>query len=620
MKEAREVSFIDVDKVEFYDGKRPSEVVLRAERFTFDIGSYCFAERDDRAGSRSQIKRVERNSYCEVRAKCIPFFINYFIQLRNYRGLSLSTIRGAWAQLKIFLDWCDRDPRFLDLTVVQERRDCVKEFCLFMGLQYRLDDIAKNKYATAQRSIIEIVSVAFDDEYVGHGVPRLKHNNLFGTPTEVPEDDVQARSYAMCRAAYVGFSNLFVGFERYPYSWKLPDYLGGALWVFPCMIKFRSPFSNASDGMTRPALTVDFEKGSVRSLDDAEIVYNNRETARTCRNLMLKQIREANSDPRSIYRITLANHAMIAFAAMFQAKTSMNFKQVCELPWGDSYKIEKSDPHFKVIKWRAGGVLKTFRASTEFVAEFELFLEFRSRLLNGVECSLLFFTVPYDKKVCALDSCVLVRLEKFLLRVDKDFRLVRTREWRAAKSDSHIAKFNTGIASITLQSEPETIEVHYSQGRESDQKKQFSEFFRRLVVVVGKLSERFTQIGVAMCQSVGNPEAEENAPIAPDCKGDFGCFFCKFFKVHANEEGVRKLLSCRYFVERVSYINPSEIAQSSWYQPVIDRIDEIIDYIESLSPDLSLMVADIERSINEEHQLDSYWEGKIELLIQVGVL
>jgi len=162
--------------------------------------------------------------------------------------------------------------------------------------------------------------------------------------------------------------------------------------------------------------------------------------------------------------------------------------------------------------------------------------------------------------------------------------------------------------------------MHYSQGRESDQKKQFSEFFRRLVVVVGKLSERFTQIGSAMCQSVGNPEAEENAPITPDCKGDFGCFFCRFFKVHANEEGVRKLLSCRYFVERVSYINPSEMAQSSWYQPVLDRIDEIIDYIESLSPELYLMVADIERSINEEHQLDSYWEGKIELLIQVGVL
>lgn len=616
----REILFLDVEAQSSYQGDRPEDVVLMIGDQAFDIGAYCYANRDAKAGSRSRIKKVVSSSFCEVRAKCIACFITYFLEMRHYRGLSLATIRGSCSQLKVFLDWCDLRSSFPDLTQPVERKGCVKEFCAHLSLQFRLNDNATNKYATSQRFIIEAVSLAFGDEYVGHGINVLRHNNLFAVPTEVPEDDVQARSYAMCQAVYVGFSELFLNFLNYPYSWKLPAYLGGNLWVFPCLIKFRSPFSNVTDELDRPARAVDFERGCVRSLDEAEVNYNNRYTARSCRNLMLKQISDANSDPRNAYRIILANHAMAAFAAMFQAKTAMNFKQLRELSWGDSYEVVKSDPHFKVVKWRAGGVIQKFRASTQFVAEFEVFLKFRERLLNGVDSDLLFFVFTAGKRVSALDSGSLTRLERFIRRVDKDFRLVKTREWRAAKADAHLTGFNINITSIALQSEPGTIEGHYSQGREIDQKRQFSEFYRRLVVVVGKLSERYTQIGVAMCQNIGHPESEGDAPIAPDCNGDFGCFFCRFFKVHADKEGVRKLLSCRYFVERISYVNPSSMAQDSWYQPIIDRIDEIIAYIKGLSAELSLMVAEVDRSVNEDHQLDSYWESKVEVLTQVGVL
>ena len=618
--EAREIFILDVEGVQVYDGDNPSSVVLKVRRRTFDIGSYCYAERDIKAGSRSQFKKVVKNTYSENRAKCVSALIIYCLQLRHCRGLSLDTVVGRWVYIKAFLDWCDTQSRFADLTITSERRECVREYCSYLNLQCRLDDNATNKYATAHRSVIEIVSIAFNDEYVGHGISTLKGSNAYETPVEIPGDDEQAKSYAMCKAVYTGFSKFFSNCESYPFRWELPPYLGGGVWVFPCLMKFRSPFSNIADNLGRAVLAIDFDNGCIRSLEESEGLYNNRYTARTCRNLLLRQIVKANNDPRDFYRIVLANHAMHAFAAMFQSKTAMNLKQLCELPWGESYTLEKSDPHFKVIKWRAGGVEKFFRVSTEFIAEFKCFLEFRERLLNGAECSYLFFSMHQGKKICALDSGTFHRLEKFMVRVDQNFRLVRTRQWRVAKSNAHISNFNINIASIALQSDRHTIEGHYSQGSEVDQRKQFSEFFKRLLVVVARLAKKFTQIGVAMCQKPGVPQPESNAPVTPDCRGDFGCLFCGNFRVHVGEKSVRKLLSCRYFIERVSYVNPTDLSQDNWYKPVIDRLDGIIEHIRGVSSETSEMVSKIEKSVNEDHQLDPYWEGRIEVLIQVGVL
>jgi hypothetical protein len=423
----------------------------------------------------------------------------------------------------------------------------------------------------------------------------------------------------MCNAFYKGVSGFFVRFDKYPFKLALPEYLGGELWMFPCIIKFQSPFNDISGKLLRSAQSIDFEKGIVRSLDEAALLYNNRETARTCRNLMLKSIREANADPRHHRRIELANHAMTAFMAMFQAKTGMSLKQVIVLPWAENYDKEKAEPKFRVMKWRAGGKLQTFRVSSDFIKIFEEFLVFRAVLLDGRSSQYLFFRLQKNGEVSQFDSQVLQRLEKLFRCIDKDFRLVRTREWRAAKSDVSLSNFNVIIASDALQNEPQTIFDHYAQGNEGVQKRQFKLFFERLTQRVVFFSTSLAETGAALCESQGNPDPEFQSSIIPDCKDDFGCFYCGHFKVHASESGIRKLLSCRYFVERISYINPSDGSQGGWYQPIIDRIDDIVNYIKTLSEDLSTLVEEVERSVYEENNFDHYWESKIEAMTQIGV-
>lgn len=615
--EVRPVSIINIDEFKTYDGLSPGTVILKANKRTFDIGAYCYAKRDKKAGTRSQVKKVVINTYCEKRARLVSIFIQLFLTLRHYRGNSLEAVVSKWPALKAFLDWCEFD--FPDVDLYEGRRLLVKEYCEYLGLQYRLDENATNKYAAGQKSIIEAFSIAFDDEYIAHGIPLLKHSTAFEIPTEIPDDEVQEKSYSMCNAFYKGLSEFFVRFDKYPFKWTLPDYLGGELWMFPCIVKFQSPFNAVTDKFIRSAQSIDFEKGVVRSLDEAASLYNNRETARTCRNLMQKSIREANADPRHHRRIELANHAMTAFMTMFQAKTGMSLKQVTVLPWAGSYDKEKAEPKFRVLKWRAGGKFQTFRVSSDFIKFFEEFLVFRAVLLDGRSSQYLFFRLQKNGEVCQFDSQVLQRLEKLLRCIDNEFRLVRTREWRAAKSNVSISNFNVIIASDALQNEPKTIIDHYAQGSETEQKRQFKLFFERLIQRVVFFSTSLTETGAALCEDQGNPDPELPSPIMPDCKEDFGCFYCSHFKVHASESGVRKLLSCRYFVERMSYINPSDSSQSEWYQPIIDRIDEIVDYIKTLSESLSVLVEEVERSVYEENNFDYYWECKIEAMTQIGV-
>lgn len=617
---ARETVLIDLAKQKSWPIGSPSEVIIKANNNRVDIGAYCYSVKERKAGSRSGLKLVDVKTLCARRERFVDVLIQFFLSQRHHSGKALDTIHGYWTKYKIFLDWCESYQNFPDMTDAIERRRVVSEFCADLKVRYRLDPSATNKYADAQKAAISITSIAFCDDHVGHGIPRLFFSSTLQKPTEAPDDEVQAKSYAMCHAVYQGFSTFFIKNLRYPFRWQLPSYLGISLWVFPCIVKFRSPLGRQEEKLVRPVRSINFEVGRVRSLDELEKIYNNRDTARTCRNLMLKAINESNKDPRYIRRIELANHAVTAFMLIFQAKTGMNFKQVRELPWGEEFTVEKADQKFRVVKWRAGGVVRSFRVSLDFIEEFRGYLEFRRIILQGWIAEKLFIHMRSDRGVREINEFILGGFEVFLRKVDPDFYLVRTREWRAAKSDAVLAKNNVVIASDALQNEPATLLTHYAEGREIDQKRQFKKFYEQLSQVVVIIAKKLNHIGVAMCENPGNPEPEQGAPIVADCKVEFGCFFCKFFKVHADEVGIRKLFSCRYFIKRISYVNSSDDSQESLYLPVIKRIDEILDYIKSSSSEMGQLVEMVRFSVEEEYRLDPYWDGRIAVLAQVGVL
>lgn len=532
----------------------------------------------------------------------------------------MDTTYGRWGYYKVFVEWCETRDEYPNLMDSSVRRQTVRDFCAELQVKHRIDPMATNKYSYMQTAAIKYTSTIFSDELVGQGIPRIYKNSNIVMPTAAPDAKVQSKSYSMCQAVYMGFSSFFMGNIRYPFSFELPAYLGGKIWVFPCMVKFISPFNDESKDIQRYARSYNFEKGTIRTVSEVEVLYNNRYTALICRRLAVSSILAANADPFHFRRVELANHAIKAFMNIFQANTGMNLKQVISLPWGEGFEVSKADPGYRVVKWRAGGVTINFRTTVRFIKYFEGFLEFRSRLLQGRKSDTLFFALHNARGVTKLDSWVQTSFESFLKKIDSSFELVRARQWRSAKSDSVIQNNSVYIVSGVLQNTPSTVVSHYIEGSEVDQKRQFKSFFEALSKVVVSIAHGLKDVALAKCENPGAPLMEGHGAVAPDCKSEVGCLFCKSFRVHADEVGIRKLVSCHYFVQRISYLNPSGQSQDDFYLPVLRRIDEILNYISLISSEMSELVNRVRESVYDDFELDPYWSGRIEALVQVGYL
>ncbi|MEM4889411.1 MAG: hypothetical protein QXJ64_08250 [Thermosphaera sp.] len=598
----------------------PSTVVLKFNEKRIDIGAYCYSVRDKVAHSRSGIKKVDLSSLCSHRVAFVDLIIRFFFSQRHHEGLSMETTFGRWGQYKIFVEWCDSRSEFPNLMDSSIRRQVVRDFCAELQVQHRLDPMATNKYSYMQMAAIKYTSIMFSDELVGQGIPKIYINSNIAIPTAVPEAEVQSKSYAMCQAVYIGFSRFFMDNIRYPFSFELPVYLGGAIWVFPCMVKFISPFNCDRQNIKRYARSYNFDKGTIRSISELEIVYKNRDTALSCRGLAVSSLLAANADPFHFRRVELANHAVKAFMNIFQANTGMNLKQVISLPWGEEFEVGKADQGFRVVKWRAGGVSINFRTTVRFIKIFEGFLEFRSKLLQGRKSATLFFSINNTRGIIKFDSAVQVGFERFIRKIDSNFVLVKTRQWRSAKSDSVIRNNSVSTVSGALQNTQSTVVSHYIEGSEIDQKRQFKSFFEALSKVVVSITHGLKDVALAKCESPGTPLMVGHGAVVPDCKSEMGCLFCESFRVHASEVGIRKLVSCHYFVQRISYLNPSDQSQDDFYLPVLRRIDEILNYISKISPEMNELVKRVRESVYDDFELDSYWSGRIEALVQVGYL
>lgn len=619
-KTIRPIEIVFVNDKKSYTSVEPSKVVLKFGRNRIDIGAYCFSVRDKRANSRSGVKKVDLDSLCPIRVAVVDLIIKFFFSQRHQAGKSLDTVHAYWAEYKYFFEWCEAQDDFPNLLDATARRNSVQDYCAELHIQYRLNPMATNKYSNRQKAAIGFTSIIFSDELVGQGIPKIYFNSNINSPTEAPEEEAQAKSYAMCQAVYVGFSNFFKKNLRYPFRWELPAYLGGAIWVFPCLVKFMSPFNNYRQILRRSSRAYNFEQGVLRSLSELAVIYKNSDTAYACRKLAVKTLSDANADPRHFRRIELANHAITAFMSIFQANTGMNLTQVTSLPWKGGFEVEKADQGFRVVKWRAGGVVIKFRTTMAFIALFKEFLEFRSILLQDRVSATLFFHLHSKRGVYSIDSGIQHRFEEFLRKVDSNFKLLRTRQWRSAKSDSVIQRNSISTTADSLQNTSSTVRIHYIEGRESDQKRQFKSFFEALSKVVILIGSGLKDIALAKCESPGTPLKDGNGEIVPDCKSEVGCLFCKFFRVHADEIGIRKLLSCHYFVQRISYSNPSDQFQNEIYLPALNRIEEILKYISSISGEMNELVNRVRSSVYDDYELDNYWADRIESLVQVGYL
>ena len=331
-----------------------------------------------------------------------------------------------------------------------------------------------------------------------------------------------------------------------------------------------------------------------------------------------KQVQLANSDSNHSSRWQLATQALNAFLVMFVAATGMNWAQVLQLSWSNDFEIFPERQGFRTVKWRARGKRVFFELPIAFVPSFKRYLELRKYLLQNFSSDLLFFT---SAKISAPPGPILSTLRRtyeLLQRIDPAIPVIMAKQWRSAKSDWLIRNTDPSTTALILQNTERTVLRSYAAGSEISHYEEMGEFLRRAknaATSATMINVKSTAVGACTRDGEPSPLAAQ-VPLNPDCTRSEGCLFCLHHKAHADEKDARKLLSCRYVINLASPLSDSEESFQKSSGQIIARIDSLITEIAAFAQE---MVARIRYEVEVEGKLDPYWEGKLKMLITLGL-
>jgi hypothetical protein len=213
-------------------------------------------------------------------------------------------------------------------------------------------------------------------------------------------------------------------------------------------------------------------------------------------------------------------------------------------------------------------------------------------------------------------------LESILLSlraIDPNVPQIRSRAWRAGKSDWLLRNVDPATAAVVLQNAVPTVLRAYAEGSPTTQEDELGQFFedlRGVVIAKGERVANAVERAVGVCTSFGSPHQNAIAPIASDCRRVEGCLFCDKFKIHADERDTRKLISCRYCIERTAHLSESEEQFHRLFGPIFERIKMLLEEIERKQPGI---VVPIEHEVNAG-ELDPFWARKLEVLVDLDLI
>lgn len=615
---------------------RPEQVIVRfSHGKTIDIGSLCYLIRQPIAKSHLGAKRnsdtgrlVQISSICEQRRQDIWLLISFISEYIVHSGKRIETIRDMVSRLVVFIFWADQN-KFSD--VLNKKLSAKK--ALIQYSQHLKEKVSRNEFsinsaARQQNSIIQFLCDFFEDEDLKFGIALIRVNNHLKKNTQPPSEDAEAQVLSLCEHIFDGITSLVLEHKPYPFELAMPSYLNfknEKLWVFPAESWFIHP--NKALFRRNICLAYNYQTGTLNTLEQVAAIrlkpsknvnsdYNLLKAAKN--NLVV-----ANQDFRHSQRMHVGTIAVNAFIILFIAQTGMNWAQFVDLQWDKEFDISSSKPLFRVVKWRAGGKECSFELPVGYIPRFKKFIALRKYLLNEQACAYLFFTlgerglgVPKQLKSGTLNGIYLT-----LRRIDPNLQMIQSREWRAAKSNWLVRNTDVATAALVLQNTEKTVLSSYITGSESSHWEEMSSFLHSMsnVVLSTKNDQNhLLQGATGHCSSFGNPLTLNNDDLVnkPNCIDPEGCLFCDKYRIHVDETDIRKLLSCRYCIEKTAHLIGSLEEQLATLQPILSRIDLILDKLKEYNEQLVTKIL----SEVEEGELDDYWARKLEMFMELDWL
>ena len=120
---------------------------------------------------------------------------------------------------------------------------------------------------------------------------------------------------------------------------------------------------------------------------------------------------------------------------------------------------------------------------------------------------------------------------------------------------------------------------------------------------------------------MGSPErAQENTPIEPDCKKQFGCLFCSKYIIHADHDDIHKLLSVRYVIEKVLRMSTDPEKSEKLLRELCVRIDYLIERLKNFSNATKKLINKLYVDVFEYGDLTTFWSFRLERYAEMGMV
>lgn len=606
---------------------------------SFDFGSLFYSVRSNARRTKSTSKLVDLSSYNAARGPMVKKILYWAIETFESSGLRPKTISSHIATLFRTLAWGDNSGLKAFLANESDARELVQAYILH--LQNRVDQVRDRlSFRTASRyqyDLMAVIEQLMGNSNIFIGIIKLKGEYELTQHTKVPDESDQAKVMAWVKCLFNGFSELSLDFKPYPYSLKIPGYLNwpnNKLWVFPLRTLWCSP-PGRNEGLINKHIAYDYDIGRLRTEVEVIKVSDRRlfpKVARLRINNAQSLIQSANETADYSDRLRKGMFAAHSFLIMFIASTGFNPSQAIAVRWSEDLEAAVMNPEstrqgFKMIKYRANHRVVHFEIGVEYMVFFRKYLKLRKYLLRGEKCDFLFFGfkgVDIKDPKNSLVPLTPGAIKRWFIKVSRfcpDIPNITARHWRAAKQDFVIRNHDPMTASVIMQHSLNTAIKNYSNGSDVVHQSELNTFFGQIEKVIlekGASVDQGKSVPMGLCSSPNNPKTiSETIPINPNCNTPDGCLSCDKFRIHVDEEDIRKLLSARFCIRIISKFSDE---QAAIFQPLdyfLSRIDFLLGLLRGKDRGL---VDQIENEVDAQGELDRYWQAKVEMFMELELI
>lgn len=336
--------------------------------------------------------------------------------------------------------------------------------------------------------------------------------------------------------------------------------------------------------------------------------------------------------------LRLMELACVAYAGLVFVDSGANLSVLKEYEEPEDLEEQLAEPdrinlRQKAVKFRARGKNVEVHLSATTMTRLKTYLRVRQTLvasLGGDDIAPMFVQCTYDNlkgeptAVCTLDRSFLHYIRLKVTRMGASLPSVTLRQLRAYKQQDLVRRAPVAMAAKVMGHSVKTAIQVYCKVQDAARRGEMREFLGSLEKTIienpqnpaERAHQKVTPVGA--CTDHENPSAAASVVVVePDCSKFEGCFFCDNYRLHADAEDMRKLLSCRRVLKYVVPLNGDSVRAERVYTAVVERINVLLGELKRRQPQV---YETVRMDVEEHGQLTRYWAGKLQQLHLLGML